>query len=103
MDCRLNLEKPRGFFAKQPGIIDFRIIFVKKKLWTQSTGHGPRSVSIHGGPTLYGDIELIGARPPAAPVHKGAGQGAGEEEGVWGTHFGPHRRSSGDEVAERRW
>jgi hypothetical protein len=31
MDCELILEKPRGFFAKLPEIIDFGIIFVKKK------------------------------------------------------------------------
>jgi hypothetical protein len=37
-DCGLILEKPRGFFAKLSGIIDSRIIFVRKKLWTQSTG-----------------------------------------------------------------
>jgi hypothetical protein len=50
MDCRLILEKPRGFFAKLPGIINFGIIFVRKKLWTRSTGCGPRPASVHGGP-----------------------------------------------------
>jgi hypothetical protein len=32
MDCGLILEKPRGFIVKLLGIIDFRIIFVRKKL-----------------------------------------------------------------------
>jgi hypothetical protein len=32
MNYGLILEKPRGFFAKLLGIIDFRIIFVRKKL-----------------------------------------------------------------------
>jgi hypothetical protein len=31
MDYMLILEKPRGFLAKLPGIINFRIIFVRKK------------------------------------------------------------------------
>jgi hypothetical protein len=39
MDCGLILEKHRGFFAKLPGIIDFKIIFVRK-----SRGLGPRAV-----------------------------------------------------------
>jgi hypothetical protein len=41
MDRGLILEKPRGFFAKLPGIIDFAIIFKRKKLWTTS-GLDPR-------------------------------------------------------------
>jgi hypothetical protein len=40
MDCGLILEKHRGFFAKLSGIIDFRIIFIRKKSWTTS-GLGP--------------------------------------------------------------
>jgi hypothetical protein len=40
-DCGLIFEKPRGFFAKLPGIIDFGIILVRKKTWTRSTvDHG---------------------------------------------------------------
>jgi hypothetical protein len=47
-DYRLIFEKPRGFFAKLEGIIDFGIIFVMKKMWTQSMGRGPRPASVHG-------------------------------------------------------
>jgi hypothetical protein len=47
-DCGLIFENPGGFFAKLPGIIDFRIIFVRKKMWTRSTGRGPRPVPVHG-------------------------------------------------------
>jgi hypothetical protein len=80
MDCGLILEKPRGFFAKLPGIIDFKI-FVRKKSWTQSTGRGPTSGL---GPQLTGHGQRHRARPPATPVRKGAGQGAGEGEGSAG-------------------
>jgi hypothetical protein len=58
----LILEKPRGFFAKLLGIIDSRIIFAMKKPWTQSTHHGPRSASVHGGPQLCGKEH--GGMPP---------------------------------------
>jgi hypothetical protein len=49
-DRGLIFEKPRGFFAKLLGIIDFRIIHVRKKMWTQSTGRGPHLALVHGGP-----------------------------------------------------
>jgi hypothetical protein len=87
MDCGLILEKPRGFFTQLPGIINFRIIFVRKKPLTRSTGHGLHPASVHGGPAMDGATELTGARPPATPVCKGAGQGAGEGEGSAGDPF----------------
>jgi hypothetical protein len=69
MDCGLILEKLRGFFAKLPKIIDFGIIFVRKKAVD----------SVHR-PWTYVRPRCTVDRPPATPVRKGASQGAGEGE-----------------------
>jgi hypothetical protein len=73
-ECGLISKKYRGFFVKLLRIIDFRIIFVKKNLWTQSMGRGPlRELS---PPWTGGGVDtrppgrgsgLTGARPLAAP------------------------------------
>jgi hypothetical protein len=83
-DCVLILEKSRGFFAKPLGIIDFRIIFARKKPWTRSTGCGPRPTSVHGGPWWCGqedDGVPAGARRVGAIIHRRPSRGAEEGEG----------------------
>jgi hypothetical protein len=66
-DCGLIFEKPKGFFAKLPGIIDFGIILVRKKTWTQSTGRGPHLTYVHGGPRRLPIGAKEGERDAAVP------------------------------------
>jgi selenophosphate synthetase-related protein len=40
IDCGLIIEKHKGLSTKSPGIYIFGIIFVRKKMWTRSTGRG---------------------------------------------------------------
>jgi hypothetical protein len=60
---------------------DFQgIILLKKNLWTKSTDLWTIPGSVHHGPSVDGRPELAGAWPPAAPVLKGASQGAKDGE-----------------------
>jgi hypothetical protein len=52
---------------------------VREKLRTKSTSRGPQAPSVHHGPTPW---PTSGARPPATPGLKVAGEGAGEVEEV---------------------
>jgi hypothetical protein len=91
-DYGLILEKPRGFFATLQGIINSRIIFVRKKPWTWSTGHGPHPALVHGGLRWCGQEHggvPAGARRGGATSHRRLLRGAGEGEGdvaVSGVH-----------------
>jgi hypothetical protein len=69
-DYGLILEKMRGLSATCQKMEFQGIIFCEEKAVD----------SVHGGPTMDGGTELTGARPPAAPVSKGAVHGAGEGE-----------------------
>jgi hypothetical protein len=52
-NCGLIFEKPRVFFAKLSGIIDFRILFLKKTRGPSPRVRGPRPASFHSGPRRY--------------------------------------------------
>jgi hypothetical protein len=82
LDRGLILEKPRGFFAKLLGIIDFGIIFVRKKSWTRSTGRAPHpaSVQVDRGQGLGGGSpELsLAAAPGHGSLPRGWPRKAGE-------------------------
>jgi hypothetical protein len=73
VDCGLIMEKGRGLFVKLEFPWIKRIIFVLNNRLTRSMASGPC-------PVVDGGTELAGAWPPATPVSKGAGQGAGDGE-----------------------
>jgi hypothetical protein len=80
---RVDIRKAEGPKCKMPEIGFSRNYFTEEKSvdsvhepWTTS-GLGPQWTGMDGG------TELVGARPSGAPVSKGAGQGAEEEE--WDT------------------
>jgi hypothetical protein len=75
------MEKGRGLFVKLEFPWINRIIFVLNNRWTQSMACGPCPAKVHRGPAVDGGTELTGAWPPAAPMSKGAAQGA--REGEW--------------------
>jgi hypothetical protein len=88
---QVDCEKGRGLFVKLEFSWINRIIFVLNNRWTQSMACGPC-------PTVDGGTELTRAWPLAAPVSKGAGQGAGEGEWNAGNptvHSQEHGRQRG--------
>jgi hypothetical protein len=97
MDCGLILEKPRGLSAKCLKLDFSGIVFLKK-----IHGPSPRVCGLRRpGPLWTGghcrSRELIGARPPAAPVPESSDRGAGEREG------GPVNSMAGLPRLGRRW
>jgi hypothetical protein len=80
VDYGLIMEKGRGLFVKLEFPWVNRIIFVLNNQWTRSMACGPCPAVVHGGPAMDGSTELARAWPSAAPVSKGAGQGAREGE-----------------------
>jgi hypothetical protein len=76
-DCGFIFEKPRGFFAKLPGIIDFGIILPKKT-------RGQRPTSVHGGSRQCGRERIgmpAGACRTGATTRRRLPRGAEEGEG----------------------
>jgi hypothetical protein len=88
LDCGLILEKPRGFFTKLPRIIDFRIIFVRKKPWSGSTDHvRPQSTVDRPWTAAHSSskLGLYALRSARVPV-----KGRERERGVRRIRFGRH-------------
>jgi hypothetical protein len=61
LDCGLILEKSRGLNEKMPKIRISRNYFAKGNPWTESTSPWTTETPVHGGPTVDGGTELVGA------------------------------------------
>jgi hypothetical protein len=68
---------------------EFRIVFVREKLWTKSTSRGPQAPSVHHGPAPW---PTSGAHWSSASGHsraqdrrgRGGGGGGGSSEHICG-------------------
>jgi hypothetical protein len=59
---------------------EFQIVFVREKLWTKSTSHGPHVPSIHHGPVPWPTLGAHGSSASGhsrAQGHRGRGGGGG--------------------------
>jgi hypothetical protein len=80
--------KVSGYFVGltvKLGIIDFGVIFVRKKTLTRSTGHGPHPASVHGGPRRCACRSTARMRygSPVVAARGGGGRGGrGDAEGA---------------------
>jgi hypothetical protein len=81
VDCGLILEKPRGLSAKCPKLHFPGIVFQKKTRGPSPRVHGLRRPDPPWTGGHCRSQELVGARPPAAPVPESSDRGAGEREG----------------------
>jgi hypothetical protein len=59
---------------------EYRIVFVREKLWTKFTSHGPQAPLVHHGPAPWPTSGAHRSSASATPGLKVTGEGAGEVE-----------------------
>jgi hypothetical protein len=81
LGLQVDIGKMRGLSEKNGwNIFSLGIIFSEENPWTESTSQWTTPGLVHRGPSVDGRPEVTEAWPPAAPVLKGASQGAEDGE-----------------------